>query len=391
MKYGRRLLPLFLAFFLVAGAALPRDIRAGNNSEAIHTFLKQGIEKGCNLDEQGALADIAKASEVDRENPLPYAVMAMTHLFFFETAFEEKEKQAREEALVRTADECVARAEKKMSKNSKDGGAYFALALAKLSRNRLEIIRKRYLNAFREAQNIWGYLEKARELDPENYDVYFPMGVLHYHLDQLPGFTRFITSLVVVSGNKEKGLQELEMAVQRGNLLNDLARAELISVYAGYEKQPARVLPLARAMRGKYPANYNFSFAMGGMLSDLRYTAEAFAVAQKLKSGIRSGVPPFRAELWPRYYQLMGKIYLDSGSYDKAANFLQRALKDEAPYNFRVRAWAWCRLGMVYDAKKERKFAEECYQKTLAMKGESLAKVTAQQYLKTPYNPKANL
>ncbi len=392
MKYRTPLILPFILFFLAAAMFLPGKVRADNLPLKINDLLKKGIEKGCNLDEKGALSEIARAVELDRENPFPYSIQAMTYLFFYETSFDENEKKVREEGLIRAVEESISRAEKKIQKNPRDGNAYFALALAKLSKNRLEITRKRYLNAFREAQNIWDYLEKVRDVDPGNYDIYFPMGVLHYHLDHLPGLTRFVTSIVLVSGNKEKGLQELQLAADKADLLRDLARAELISVYSGYEKQPARVLPLAREMKEKYPSNYNFAFALGGMLSDLSYSADAFTVAQKIESGILAGTPPYRTELWPRYYHLMGKIYLDSGSYEKAAEYLQRALKDESPYNFRVRAWAWVRLGMVYDAKKERKRAEECYQKTLSMEGlDGLAKITAKQYLKTPYSPKVSL
>jgi tetratricopeptide (TPR) repeat protein len=386
---GRNFFILFAAVFVLA-LSLPQDLRAENTSKTI-ALLKQGIEKGCNLDQKGAVADITRACEIDRDNPLPYAFLAVTHLFFLEISFDEKEKKVLEESLLRFVQDANTRAGKRIDKNARDGGAYFAMALAKLSKNRLEMTKKNYLNAFRGAQNIWDYLEKTREYDPENYDVYFPMGVLHYHLDHLPGSTRFITSLVLVKGDREKGLQELQLAVEKGDLLKELARLELISVYSGYEKQPWRVLPMAREMGDKYPHNYNFAFAIGGMLANLGHGAEAFAVARKVENGISSGAPPYRPELWPRYYHLMGRIHLENGEYDKAMEYFQRVLTDDSPYNFKVRAWTWCRIGMVHDAKKERKLAEECYKKALGMEGiEGLAKVSAKEYLKTPYSPKSH-
>jgi hypothetical protein len=53
------------------------------------------------------------------------------------------------------------------------------------------------------------------------------MGLLHYHIGHLPGFTRFLSSLLVTSGDRQKGLQELELAAKKGYLLKDLAKAEL--------------------------------------------------------------------------------------------------------------------------------------------------------------------
>ncbi len=69
---------------------------------------------------------------------------------------------------------------------------------------------------------------------------------------------------------------------------------------------------------------------------------------------------------------------------------MQLALKDPTPYNVRIRAWALVRLGMIRDAKNDRKGAEEYYQKALDLPGaEGTAQRKAKEYLKSPYNPKA--
>jgi tetratricopeptide (TPR) repeat protein len=262
------------------------------------------------------------------------------------------------------------------------------MAIARMVKNRWEIIRKNYFRAFREAQGVWDLLERAQELDPQNFDVYYPMGVLHYHLAQLSGIARWVTSLFITPGDRETGLKEFEIAYQKGRLMKDLAASNLLSAYSGYEKQPARALPLAQALKEKYPKNYNFSFALANIYSDLGKFEEAFAVAREIESGIRSGIPPYRAELWPRHSLLLGKIALDQGEYDKAAEQLKQALKDTAPYNARVRAYALVRLGMIQDARKDRKGAEDYYRKALEVEGaEGTAQRLAREYLETPYSP----
>jgi tetratricopeptide (TPR) repeat protein len=262
------------------------------------------------------------------------------------------------------------------------------MAIARMVKNRWEIIRKNYFRAFREAQGVWDLLERTRELDPNHFDVYYPMGVLHYHLAQLSGVARWITSLFITSGDREKGLREFETAHEKGRLMKDLAASNLVSAYSGYEKKPGRALPLAKALKEKYPDNYNFSFALANIYSDLGKYEEAVTVAREIESGIRSGVPPYRAELWPRHSQLLGKIALDQGEYDNAGEHLRQALKDTAPYNARVRAHALVRLGMIQDARKDRKSAEDYYRKALEVEGaEGTAQRLAREYLETPYTP----
>ena len=354
----------------------------------IRTYIQQGIEKGFNLDEKTAVAELMKAVEVERENPLAYAFLGLSHLFFYEMAFDEKERERDQESTLRFVSEALAKGEKRVENNPKDGDAFFAMAVAKLVKVRWDIIRKNYLTGARGAQSTREYLEKAKELEPENFDIYFAMGLLDYHIGHLPGFTRFLSSLLVTSGGREKGLQELELAAKKGYLLKDLAKAELLSAYANLEKQPERALPLAQELNERFPRNYNILFALANVNSELGHSEEAFSVARKIEDGIKSGAPPFCPQLWPRYFQLLGRIYFAQGEYTTATEYFNRALQENAPYNARVRAWALVRLGMICDVRKERNQAEEYYRKALDVAGgEGTAQVAAKQYLKTPYLP----
>ena len=61
--------------------------------------------------------------------------------------------------------------------------------------------------------------------------------------------------------------------------------------------------------------------------------------------------------------------------------------RKSAEYNARVRVWSYVRLGMIHDVQNEREQAVELYCTALAVEsGESVAKVEARQYLKTPYS-----
>ena len=354
----------------------------------IKNHLKQGVEKVFQMDEMGGAAELMQAVDLDKESPTGYAYLALAYLVFYEMSFEEKERAKTQETMLRFIGEALAKGEKWVGKDPKDGDAFLAIALAKLAKIRWLIGQKRYFAMAQEAQNIWDYLEKARELDPGNYDIYFPMGLLHFHLDHLPGFTRFLSSLFITSGDRQKGLQELELAATKGEILKELAQAELCSAYSNFEKQPARALPLAKNLIQKYPRNYNLLFSLASILSDLGHTDEASSVAREIENGIKSGTPPFRSELWPRYFQIIGKIHFDRGEYARASEYFNQAIQDVSPYNARVRALALLRLGIIHDVRKERKKAEDYYRKALEVEGgEGLAQVAAKEYLKTPYSP----
>jgi len=379
------LLILFSGFYPFA----EKGLRAAESLKAeMQNYLKQGIDKVFDMDEKGGIAELMKISELFPESPMPYAYLTLAYLFFYEMGLDERERERNQESMLHYVDKTLSQGEKRIEKDAQDSEAFFAMALAKLAKIRWLITRKRYFAVAQETQNMWNYLQTTRELEPENYDVYFAMGLLHYHIDHLPAFTRFLSSLLIASGDRQKGLQELELAAKKGYLLKDLAKAELLSAYVNFEKEPSRALPIAQDLRERFPRNYNILFALGNAYSELGRTEEALSLAREIESGIQSGTPPFRPELWPRYFQLMGRISFDRGEYTKASEYFQRVLQDRSPYHGRVRAWALVRLGMIHDVLQERNKAEEYYRKALEVAGgEGTAQIAAKQYLKTPYSP----
>ena len=380
-----------LIFLLSPGLGNPGEISlwAAESPQAqIRTDLMRGIEKGFDLDERGACAELMKAVEADKENPLGYALLALSKLFFYEMSFDEKKREREQDSILRLVNEALAKGENRLEKDPRDGGAFFSMAVAQLLKVRLDLTRKNYFTALRGAQKTREFLEKARELEPENFDIAFALGLLDYHISHLSGLTRFLSSLFVTAGDPQKGLQDLKIAAQKGYFFKDLAKAELLSAYANFEKQPERALPLARELNERFPHNYNILFALANVLSELGRSEEAFSVAREIENGIKSGAPPFRPELWPRHSQLMGKIYFDKEEYAQASEYFNRTLQDHFSYNARVRAWALVRLGMIHDVRKERNLAEEYYRKALDTEGgEGAAQVAAKQYLNTPYAP----
>jgi tetratricopeptide (TPR) repeat protein len=382
---------LFLILaFLLASVSDPGSAAAELWADfQIRPLFKQGIETIFNLDEKEGMSALLRGIELDRDRPIGYSYLAMANLFFLETSFSNAEREKRQEEMLRYAAEALVKGEKRIEKDPKDGQAYFAMALAKITRIRWYISQKRFVAMAQETTHVWDYLEKAREEDPQNYDVYFAMGLLHFHLDHLPGFTRFFSTLLLTSGDRKKGLEELESAAQKGDMMKDLAKAELSSVYLNFEKRPQLALPYAKELKSKYPRNYNFAFGLGNILADLKRFEEAFLVAGEIERGIRSGTPPYRPELATRHQQLLGRIYFEKGDLARALGYFQNVIQDQERYNARTRAWAFVRLGMIADLRKERKRAEEYYQKALDVEGgEGVAQATARQYLKTPYEPR---
>ena len=368
-------------------------IAANVNAAAIqtnrfHLYLKQGIDKAFNLETADAIELLNKAIELEPENPSGYAYLAMLHLFSYEMSFDLDARKKDQEAIVRYVGTALEKGQKRLEINPKDSEAYLAMALAKLSKVNWGIREKRYLVMTQETSNIWNYLEKASAAEPNNFDVYFLMGLLHYHIDHLPGLTHLASSVLITSGDSQKGLKEIELAAQKGDLLRSIAQTELLSVYMIFEKKPALALPVIRELRQKFPNNYNYLLLQANIFAELRRFDEAFALAREVENNIKIAKAPYSPKLQSRYNQLMGSIFFHQGDYDKATQFFQKVQLDTAFYNTRVRVWTLVRMGMMQDIRKDRAKAQEYYSQAVEIEGgEGIAKVEARKYLQMPYVP----
>lgn len=387
-KYWAAIIFLVFLLFLLTFLVETKTDAAQLRPDQFHYYLRHGIEKAFNLEMRDAISYLQKAVDLDRENPTGYAFLALTYLFSYEMSFETKERDKNQAEMLRNVSQTITRGAKRIEKNPNDDQAYFAMALAKIANVRWAITQKRHFMVANETFDICDYMEKAKKKNQKNYDLHFPMGLLHYHIDHLPGLTRFLSSMMITSGDRKKGLQELELVAQKGYLLKELAQAELSSVYFNFEKQPALALPFAKNLKEKFPQNYNFSFALANTLADLNRFKEAFAIAREIENGIHDGKPTFPPQLQSRYDQLTGRILFKQGEYVKAAEYFQKSLKDTSPHNGRVRAWAFVHLGMIHDVFNERKQAQECYSKALQIVGgEGAAQIEARKFLKIPHVP----
>ena len=379
---------LVVVFLILTSVSLPAAEQRVSElrSSSYQTCLLQAIPEAFNLNEDAADKLLKKAISLEPEDPMAYALEAMLHMFAYEMCFTSDQLQKEKKAILHYSEEALVRGERRIARFPKDSQAYLALALAKIAKVNWAIKEKRYFVMVQETSNIWEYLEAAKSANPDNYDVDFLMGLLHYHIDQFRGLTGILSAWLITEGNKQKGMTEIQQAAQKGYLLREVAQAQVVSIYQFYEKQPARALPLIQELHNKYPDNYNFYFSYALALLETGRFAEAEAVAAAIDKNIKAGKQHYVPELQPRYYYLMGRIHFGKSEYGRSEVYLHKAIADKAFYNLRTKARSLLYVGMIHDIRLERKYAEDYYNQVLNTEGvEGLTKIEAKQYLNNPY------
>ena len=245
--------------------------------------------------------------------------------------------------------------------------------------------RKNYLAAYRGLKAAHRLLRRTLELDPHRADALWALGLYDYSLARVPALLKPFVSLILPSGDRDRGLQELRQSYAEGVFTRIPAAVALLRIYSGLEERFVEALPYAELLTRRYPGNPEFRFLLAFLYSETDRISGAFAVADGIRIALEEGIPHFKPELTPRYLQLMGKISMDAGEHPQALAYFRQAVEKGNERYAWVTAWAHTRTGMIYDLQGDRARAIEAYQLAMEIERGGLARQMAEGYLKEPY------
>ncbi|MCL4549390.1 MAG: hypothetical protein M1495_12570 [Bacteroidetes bacterium] len=124
-------------------------------------------------------------------------------------------------------------------------------------------------SAFKSGMKSKKIMEEIIKNDPQFYDAYLPLGMFNYYADRLSGITSFVAGILGFSGNREQGLNYLQLAYNKGTLTFGQSALTLIEVYQGLEGNEYAALPYYEAFLKRFPRNSRVLNAYCQNLMDL--------------------------------------------------------------------------------------------------------------------------
>ena len=163
-----------------------------------------------------------------------------------------KDRWAREWLqLARDTGASGSRAEAALSADPDDRPALFAMCIAQgVATDYMALVEKRQLSSLSPAKRSNSYAQRLLKLDPKYYDAYLTTGFSEYILASMPFIIRWFVHFENVSGNKERGVENVRLVAREGHYFKPFAKI-LLAIAALREKrlQEARDL-LADLARG---------------------------------------------------------------------------------------------------------------------------------------------
>lgn len=156
-------------------------------------------------------------------------------------------------------DQADSRAHSRLVKNPQDRDALFALTLSSgLKADYAALIEKRNLASLHYTKEATIWAEQLLAVDPDCYDAHLATGVSQYIIGSMAAPIRWLVRLGGVSGDKQKGIAELQLTAQRGHYLAPFARILLAIAYVR-EKDKMRARELLVSLRNEFPQNPLFA------------------------------------------------------------------------------------------------------------------------------------
>lgn len=239
-----------------------------------------------------------------------------------------------------------------------------------------------YMATIGEAKNAYSYMKKGFELTDEYSEFFFPVGLYNYYREKYPELHPVYKPFMFFfrSGDKQKGLEQLQYASQKNVFTKPEAGVFLVHIYLYYENNPAAALRNMRPLYKEYPENRFFRIQYAEVL-----------LANNLFVSAKPHIEYLLQQNDP-YYKMSGAlfhaIYLEKQekNYPEASRYYQQALKtaEQLSYAANVyKAMAHAGTARIHHKQNETDKARAAYKKALELTSyEYPVKHEARNYLK---------
>lgn len=205
-----------------------------------------------------------------------------------------------------------AEAKKKQGNLTADDYLYFGGAVG--FRGIHKALTGNWMGAFVDGLKGRGYLDKALELDPELYDVYYGLGSYHFWKSLK---SRVFWWLPFVADNRQKGIDMIKLSIEKGKFSAEDARLALVRIWVE-NKEYDKAFAMIDELRKKYPNKPFILWLLAQAQQENQMYDGAISTYQRLLEALTSS-PYYHpaGEVECRY--LLARVYYEKKDYKQSS------------------------------------------------------------------------
>lgn len=383
----RRPTVALLALLLAAGSALPASAAPSILEDPVfRAETHAGLDALYDMDFIRSTEVFERIAAQYPDHPVTPFVQALIPWWAIQL---EPEDTSNDAAFLASMEEVIARCERRLKADREDVDAKFFLSAANAFRGRLHADRRHWVRAARDGQRALRSLREVAELQPENHDLYFGLGLFHYLADEVPHRYKVLRPFAALfpKGDRDLGLAQLERAMKNGLFVPAESAYALLQVHYVFEKDYKASLRYARWLRDHYPNNSLFHVYEGRVYERLGWIEDAKRVLVDVADRHARGLSGYSDAIGEEALYILARLEMRQQRYDTALQRIDRLedLTRRRPLDTKYKALGRLRRGMALDALGQRQDAVRAYREVLSMKEFDEVRSQAQGYLRKPY------
>jgi tetratricopeptide (TPR) repeat protein len=276
-------------------------------------------------------------------------------------------------------------ADARIAANPNDAGALYAKGISYgLRSDYYWVVKKAWKDSLRDATAARRLHNRVSELEPNNVDARLVQGLHDYIVGSLPLMYRVLGFMVGIHGDKEKGIQTVQDVAQHGKSDRVDAEIFLCALYRR-ENQPRKAIPLVQDLIRRFPRNYLLRFELAEMYSMAGDKEDGLAAVREIVALKNRNAPGYARVPWEQIYFRQGTIEFWYRELDVALEDMKKVAAAEDRLDLNTGAYAYLRMGQIYDMTNRRTQALAAYKNAIAFAPQAEAAQESRKYLSEPY------
>ena len=332
---------------------------AAFNPDTLHTMALLGIDFASSLQFHKAVEVFDQMITLDPANPQPHFLKSAAYFWMYSADMHNDQLG---EEFKKYSDQAIEVAEAKLEKDENDIDALFYLGGSYGSLGRYYGIKKSYLNAYWFGKKGVNILEEVVEKDSTYYDAYLGLGIYHYLADVLPRFVKMLSFILGIEGDRERGIKELNLAVEKGVYTKSEAMFFLGAIYTYREREFDKAMNIWNTLLKKYNNNPGVLIHKGATYARMGYCEEALRTFHKVLDAINKEMLIPVSSI---HYQ-MGNVCFKMSDFAHAIEAFSKSIETDTLFSGNRRwtyPWSHYWLGQSYELLGDRQKARYYYQK----------------------------
>ncbi len=333
-KFVKNGISLYLLFFImccipVCGYSNAEELSGDKQQSPLIDTIWNAMEASYRMDYKHAEELFDETIEKWPDDPMPYLFKGGLYLNMFEKVSNESEEEIEriKAQILYLNNKAIEFARIRISGNPDDENARYSLGGATGNIGRYYILNGRYMKAFWKGKKGFKILKRIVDKDDDYHDAYLGLGLYNYFSATMPKIVKVLSFILGGStGDKEKGISQLELVRDNSKLLSVEARKILLRVYRGEDDFNA-FYHNSKWLAEHYPENLYFQIPYIYGLTHNKQFEDAQNKLTAVNAMLKNDLTALSTNIRVKYYRYAGLLNYKLGNYEESKKSYMNALE----------------------------------------------------------------